>query len=94
MMDMEITEVDYERALGSQIKKQLTITKKESILGDQRSSEVLDLLPKVIADRVSRMIPDDFEIKEISIKVAVSGSPFGVGVNADANVKFARKNTK
>jgi hypothetical protein len=90
-MQLVITEKDYEEALGAREVKRLTTVKTEEILGPEHTISVVDALQRVIADRFRKMIPEDYEMREIQIKVAFSGTPFGVGVSGDATVKFMPK---
>jgi hypothetical protein len=86
-----ITENDYKEALSGRDIKKLKGEKAEPTLGPEETKSVLDALPRVIADRFRKMIPEDYEMREIQIKVAISGTPFGVGVAGDATVKFGPK---
>jgi hypothetical protein len=90
-MQLVITEQDYREALDDTKIKRLTTIEKEEILGPDHTVSVIDALPRVLADRVRKMIPDDYQVLEIQIKVALSGTPFGVGVSGDATVKYGPK---
>jgi hypothetical protein len=37
------------------------------------------------------MIPSNYEVREITIKMSVSGTPFGIGAAGDATIKFEPK---
>lgn len=88
-MQLIITNEDYREALGNQQANGLIPSDKEvAVLGPERTNRVLDALPKVLASRFGRMIPDDYEIHQIELKVSLSGTPFGVGVSGDATIKF------
>jgi hypothetical protein len=87
-MQVVITEKDYEEALGVPDAKLLAAKKKEEVLGPEPNLAIIDALPRVLAERVRKMIPVDYEIREITIKVIISGTPFGVGVGGDATIKF------
>ncbi len=93
-MQLIITEQDYQEALGSAEVRRLASEKVETILGPERTKSVLEAMPRVIADRFEKMIPEDYEIKEVQIKVAISGTPFGVGISGDATIKFGPKASK
>lgn len=92
-MELELSEVDFGRALGVDAIKRLSQANQtqEQVLGQGNVNAVVDALPRVLSERFKRMLPDDFEIREITLKVLLSGSPFGVGLSGDATVKFGPK---
>lgn len=90
-MQLILTEQDYEQSLSKAAVRKLRGEKGEAILGPDEAGTVLQALPRVLADRIRRMIPENYEVREIQIKVAFSGAPFGVGVAGDAVVKFGPK---
>lgn len=88
-MQITITEGDIADAVGEIGVKQITKPRTEAVLGPEETrASVLDALPKALSQRVRKMIPDDYEIHEIEIKIGLSGTPFGVGISGDATVKF------
>src|SRR5262245_17568019 len=92
-MQITITEGDIAAAVGDIGVKQITKPRTEAVLGPEESrASVMDALPKAISQRVSRMIPEDYEIREIEIKIGLSGTPFGVGISGDATVTFGPRN--
>jgi hypothetical protein len=88
MLDITITEDDYASVLGPTTAKRLKSGVVEDTLGPEATDAVIDALPKVIAARFRRMLPEGYEVKEICLTVSLSGSPFGVGLSGDASVKF------
>ena len=90
-MEIVITEKDYEAALGDSEVKLLVNRRREEVLGSEPNLAILDALPRVIAQRVRKMIPSDYEVREITINLKISGTPFGVGVGGDATIKFGPK---
>lgn len=48
-------------------------------------------LPKVIANKVKEMVPDGFELTELSFTGEISGKPFGVGVSGSVTATFKKK---
>jgi hypothetical protein len=93
-MEIFVTEEDYIEALGAAEVRNLRQVHKEAILGDApepANKGILDALPKVIAERFAKMIPPDYEVQQIELKVQISGQPFGVGIRGDATVKFGPK---
>jgi hypothetical protein len=93
-MNLIITEHDYEVSLDKAQVKKLKGDEREAILGPDDAADVLDALPKVLADRFRRMLPDDYEMSELQLKFSISGAPFGVGVAGEAIVKFGPKTKK
>lgn len=58
-------------------------------LQDQRlRSALFDALPTALAKRFARITPGDYVVAELTLKVLVKGSPFGIGVEGEALVKF------
>jgi hypothetical protein len=90
-MQLVVTERDYEAALDKASVRKLKGENRDTILGSKEAADVLDALPRVLADRVRRMLPDDYEMLEMQLKISISGAPFGVGVAGDAIVKFGPK---
>lgn len=90
-MELELSEADFSRALGVDVVKRLSLGHQVQVLGDGDVKAVVDALPRVLSERFKRMLPSDFEIREITLKVSLSGNPFGVGVSGDATVKFGPK---
>lgn len=100
-MNIEITEADFSnvytkaeidveiKGLG---KETLGAPSTEALDRDEkRRRAVFDALPRVLADKFNKMVPGDWCIKEVILKVNISGKPFGVGVEGDATVKFGPK---
>jgi hypothetical protein len=90
-MQLELSEADFSRALGRDAVKRLSQIPQEQVLGEGDVNALFDALPRVLSERFKRMLPSDFEIREITLKVLLSGSPFGVGLSGDATVKFGPK---
>lgn len=93
-MQIQITEKDYNDALGANEVRNLKQSQKEAILGEApepATQAILDALPKVVVERFRRMIPPDYEVQQIELKVKISGHPFGVGIGGEATVKFGPK---
>jgi len=90
---------DFENALGAHGADRLRAT--GAILAgestgdmtdeDRVKKRLVDALPKVLATRLEKMIPDSFELQTIELKVAVDAKLFGTGVAGHAVVKFGRK---
>lgn len=81
--EIEIKESDFERFSHQK--------KKTPILGDDSSENdriIENLLPEVITNKISKIIPPDFKLKEMSLVVTVKGTPFGIGIKGDVAIKF------
>lgn len=97
-MEIEIGEIDYEKILArsdiSKVTGHAIETLGNEVEGDfdqARKKIVLDALPKVLAKKMEEIMPKNWEIKEIVLKVNVAGKPFGIGLEGDASVKFGPK---
>ena len=96
-MEILITEADYNKAIGTAEVRSLRDGQKEAILGDKpepANQAILDALPRVLADRFKNMIPPDYEVQQIELKVQIAGQPFGIGIRGDAVVKFGPRAVK
>ena len=69
-MNLIITERDYELSLNRTEVKKLKGHEQEPILGPDDAADVLDALPKVLADRFRRMLPDNYEMSELQLSLA------------------------
>lgn len=91
MITIELTEQDFAKALGHDEIRRLNAPEKEATLGPEDAAAVLDGLPRVLSEKFKRLLPDDYEVREIELLVQLSGTPFGVGVSGSAKVKFGPK---
>ncbi|MDR4481725.1 MAG: hypothetical protein R3B95_00410 [Nitrospirales bacterium] len=89
-MKITIEKKDYERFLGKDKVKLDILPKPMEVLGDEEDKEeaIMQFLPEVLAGKLKKMIPPEFEIVEIEMKLSIGGKPFGVGVDGEATVKF------
>lgn len=55
---------------------------------ERREEFIRELLPRVIAKKIEKLIPEGYEVKEISMTVDVSGKVFGSGISGGVNVSF------
>ncbi|TDP62596.1 hypothetical protein [Roseateles toxinivorans] len=56
---------------------------------DQDAKQILmDALPTIIAQKIRKIVPKDFEISEVQLKLNVSGKLFGTGVSGDVILKL------
>jgi hypothetical protein len=51
---------------------------------------VRELLPSKIAKKVEKVVPEGFEVSEITITGEISGMPFGVGVSGQVSVTYTK----
>lgn len=52
---------------------------------------LMDALPRAISKRVLQICPPEFEMSELTLKMLVKGTPFGVGIEGELLVKLAPK---
>jgi hypothetical protein len=89
---LEINESDVDEAEKNKLKKELLATR---TLGEkeQIDRKILDLLPKVIAERLKQVIPADFEISELEFKFEVEGKLFGSGIGGEVVARLRKRPT-
>lgn len=62
--------------------------------GSERRSDdpvrdaVCEVLPRVVSERVQKIVPEGFQVGEISLKLSLGGKICGIGVDGDVSVKF------
>jgi hypothetical protein len=83
---LKLSEADFEKYIGADVR---AVSRGARVMG-ARESSVMEALPKVIRERLQKMTPPDFELKEIEMKLELSGKVFGVGVSGDVTAKFGR----
>lgn len=90
-MSIVVREQDIPAAVTAQV---AAVQQRRRVLGeDEKTAQewILEALPAVIAKRVRPMLPDDFELAEMQMKVSLQGKPFGVGVGGEVLVTLRRK---
>ena len=80
--DLTRTELSQLRASASGVE----------VLGDGER-QAIDILPRALVRRLEGIIPSDFELTEVVLKVQLSGMPAGIGVSGEAMVKLQRRHT-
>lgn len=55
---------------------------------------IRELLPSAIAKKVSRIVPEGFEVSEITLTGEISGKPFGVGFSGQVSVTYAKSKSE
>lgn len=91
-MNITLTERDFAEALDPLELERIKRPENIPVLGPQEDrAAVIDALPKVLSRRLQKMLPKGFVIREVEITVSLSGSPFGVGVDGEATVRFGRE---
>jgi hypothetical protein len=86
-----VREQDIPSAVAAQV---AAVQQRRRVLGeDEKTAQewILEALPAVIAKRVRPMLPEDFELSEMQMKVSLQGKPFGVGVGGEVLVTLRRK---
>lgn len=90
-MKIKIEKKDYESILGKDKVKVDILPKPMEVLGNEEEDKeevIMKFLPEVLAGKIKRMIPSEFEIIEIEMKLSIGGKPFGVGLDGEAIVRF------
>jgi hypothetical protein len=96
MTDDGIPLIVVEGDLDAAARGKLAATKKGEahLAGDGDAMRTLyDALPSAIGKRLRAVCPPDFEISEVTMKMSVKGTPFGVGIEGDVEVTFKPKAT-
>ncbi len=85
-----ITEEDLNEDDRGWVEEELN---KVSTLGeeDARKKPIFDIIPKLIARRISNMTCAGFKVTEISLEIGVAGKLFGTGIDGKANIKMTRE---
>ena len=89
-----VREPDIPKAISAQV---TAVQKHRKVLGeDDKSAQewILEALPGVIARRIGPMLPADFELAEMQMKVTVEGKPFGIGVGGEVLVVLRRRSAE
>jgi hypothetical protein len=89
-VELEVWETDFSRADQSSIGAAVD---GDAVLGGEvidpgLRQAVLDGLPRAVARRVERMVPEGFEAHELRMSFTLSGAPWGVGVGGEVVVTF------
>ncbi len=83
-MLLEISEKDFEAAIQD-IGIATDIEGGTRHLGGDVVASISEYLPKVIAHKVSRMVPEGFVVAKVSIKMELAGKVFGCGVAGEVS---------
>jgi hypothetical protein len=91
-LPLEISDRDLEEQDRALLEKEILATR---TLGDQEHAnrKILDMLPKLIADRVKQIIPDDFELESLELKFDVQGKICGSGVGGEVVAKLKKRSS-
>ena len=92
-MDFELIvhEGDFTHQLEQNPALQEKLGRKELVLGDESKGKdeiVKELMPSVIAQKISRIIPDNYKVNEIQMSIKLGGKVFGVELAGNIIVKF------
>lgn len=87
---LTVDDSDLDEARKREVEEHLRATQ---VLGEQEqvSRAILDMLPTVIAERIQKVIPRDFELSELELRFDVQGKLFGAGVGGEVVAKLKRK---
>ena len=89
-----LDEDEFARALGgkAQVEALAGTTK---ILDDGNTGslkqKMVEQLPRVLAKKLEGMLPDNFVVSSIEMKIGVDAKLFGAGVSGEATVTFEPK---
>jgi len=88
LFELNVRDEDVPQHIRNQIDAQAC---GDEVLGDAREARraVESALPRIIARRLQDMVPDDFEVTEVTMSFTVGGTPFGLGVEGAVQVTFA-----
>jgi len=89
-LPLEISDSDLDKSEREALETEVLATR---TLGAQEevNRKILDLLPKLIAERVRQIIPDDFELDSLELKFDVQGKLFGAGVGGEVVAKLKKR---
>lgn len=67
-----------------------------SLLGGEKQvpKAIYDMLPRIIAQRIEDIVPENFELAELEFKFTVDGKFFGAGVGGEVVATLKRKGAK
>jgi hypothetical protein len=65
------------------------LQKPQKLSGDDMEN-IKTLIPGVISRKISQMVPQGFELTQLTFTGEVSGKPFGVGVSGTVSVVFKK----
>jgi len=85
-LQLVITDGDLPAGKAQQIRAQAGGTQ---LLGGESERALFDALPSAIARRVQNIVPKDFVISELELKMTLNGTVCGVGISGDVVVKLA-----
>ena len=85
-MRVTLTDKDFEGALS---KSQLAnVVGPDAHLGPETANAMEEMLPRVLVAKFKAMLPAEFVIQSIELKVEVGGRVFGCGLTGEATVTF------
>ena len=88
-MKLIVDEGDYEEVLGEGEVAVRFRHRGEHLAEDAGiEHEVFDHLPRVLAEKFRRMVPNKFALQNIDMEFDVSGKPFGIGIGGKIKVSF------
>jgi hypothetical protein len=89
-----ITERDIQEYGGFQLAKELLGADQPAMLG-KKATEVVDdlmsILPRIITEKIQKIIPSGYSIAEIVLNMKVRGSFAIVGIDGEVQIKLKPK---
>lgn len=88
-MRLELVEEDFEDALtAADVQRMLRPGTRH--LSETKETTLFELLPKVVAHKLRKHLPDEFELQEIEVTAELAGKVFGCGLSGNLTVRFSR----
>ena len=93
IIELRITESDLRTYGDHRLVQELSGVEKTPTLGgkEEAMERLMEILPRIIAEKIRKIIPEDYEISEIALAVKIKGNFAVVGIDGDVNIKFKPK---
>lgn len=88
MLRMVVTEQDFDPAIRARAK---ALKEGHEVLGPEENeleTFLTSVLPAALIEKVRKVLPSEFQLKELEFKVEVKGMPFGIGLGGEIGVKI------
>jgi hypothetical protein len=75
---------------GIQKRVRAAVAGSRVLSGEEQDAKqiLMDALPAIIAQKIRKIVPQDFQVSEVQLKLNVSGKLFGTGVSGDVILKL------
>jgi hypothetical protein len=90
-LQLIVTTDDVRRRGGDRLVDELMGSRRAAMLGKDEENLVqsfMKLMPAIVADKISDMLPKNYEVVELTLNFKLSGSIGIVGVNGDVQLKL------